>query len=454
MAAPPVVSSDPMVGRTISDNFKLLSAIGSGAMGTIYKAQQLSLGKTIVIKLLHRHLLGDPTLSKRFHREAKAASRLNHPNLIQIIDFGQMDNGLLFIAMEHVAGIDLAEMVYRDFPLDERRIVHILKQVCFALDEAHANGVLHRDLKPENIMIGDRRNTKDFVKVLDFGIAKLQDNVADAQSFQTVAGVVCGTPEYMSPEQARGDKLDGRTDLYALGIILYQLMTNRLPFEGESALGIVTKHLTEKPVPPSKLQADVSRGLENLCLSLLSKDREQRPPSALDVAAELERIDREIEAKRLRQFGTSEADRTWVEVKASSIAELAEASARAEDDESRRRLDADLDETQPGAPPPLRSGSGPARYRTPAKRQVARPTFAARRASRSSFGSAARLWLIALLVGAIVALIGWFLYRALLTPPPAQATTAVSLSATAPGSTPHASAERAPGAPPEALAVR
>ena len=402
-----------MVGRTIAENFRLMAALGSGAMGTIYKAQQLSLGKTVVIKLLHRHLLGDPTLSKRFHREAQAASRLNHPNVIQIIDFGAMDNGSLFIAMEHVAGVDLAELLYRDYPLDPRRVVHILKQTCFALDEAHANGVLHRDLKPENIMVGDRRNTKDFVKVLDFGIAKLQDGVADANSFQTVAGVVCGTPEYMSPEQARGDKLDGRTDLYALGIILYQLLTNRLPFEGESALGVVTKHLTEKPIPPTKYAPETPRGLENLCLSLLAKDREQRPPSSLDVAAELERLDREIEAHRLRSLGPSEVDRTWVEIRAAAVPDSIADQAN-EDDTQPKLLADELSQTRPDT---LVRHATPRRNVLPATRRApaARPRrgrFAAEEPIRDA-GTTVRLWLIALIVGAMVALIGWFVYRAL-----------------------------------------
>src|SRR5207249_3389429 len=153
----------------------------------------------------------DPTLSKRFHREARAASRLNHPNCISIIDFGQAENGALFIAMEFVDGVDLAELLFRQHPLGTERVLRILKQVCQALDEAHAQTIIHRDLKPENIMIEERRTERDFVKVLDFGIAKLQDPQRDVKvSFQTVAGVVCGTPEYMSPEQARGEQLDPR----------------------------------------------------------------------------------------------------------------------------------------------------------------------------------------------------------------------------------------------------
>jgi serine/threonine-protein kinase len=319
---------------TIAGNWRTDEVIGSGAMGTIYRATQVSLGKTVVIKLLHKHLSGDPTLKKRFHREAKAASLLNHPNCIQVIDFGQQDDGAFYIAMEHVDGVDLAELIYEQFPLDPVRTIRILKQVCAALDEAHANGVLHRDLKPENVMVSERRNQPDFVKVLDFGIAKLQEGSGEggASTFQTVAGVVCGTPEYMSPEQARGEKLDGRTDLYALGIVLYQMLTNELPFEADSALGVVTKHLSEKPKPPRQHHPAVPPSLEALCLQLLEKDRNRRPQTALDVTAELNRIERELEAQaRETMVAGRPSDRTVVELRPVQMAEFEKARQEYED---------------------------------------------------------------------------------------------------------------------------
>jgi serine/threonine protein kinase len=261
-------------------------------MGAIYKAEQLSLAKDVALKVLHRHLLKDPTLTRRFHREARAASRINHPNCITIIDFGQTDDGHLYIAMEYIDGLDLAEVLYREHPFSYARILHILKQVCMALDEAHALGVIHRDLKPENIMLTSRRMEPDFVKVLDFGIAKITDpKHKKGETFETIAGVVCGTPEYMSPEQARGQLLDARSDLYSLGAILYQLLTDQLPFDGSSPMEVVTKHLTE-PVPnPTLVIPGIHPEMSRLTQQLMAKKAEHRPESAQALLDELVRLE-------------------------------------------------------------------------------------------------------------------------------------------------------------------
>src|SRR5207244_12317076 len=186
-----------------------------------------------------------------FEREAKAASRLNHPNGIQILDFGRNADGGLFIAMEYVQGKDLRIVLRDEWPLEEGRLCNIMAQVLSALGEAHAHNVIHRDLKPENIMVEQRRNQPDFVKVLNFGIARILDS--DLPRL-TRADVVCGTPQYMAPEQATGAQLDGRCDLYAVGIMLYQLATGHLPFDVASAMDILTRHVHEPPVPPRKKQ--------------------------------------------------------------------------------------------------------------------------------------------------------------------------------------------------------
>ena len=278
-------------GRVIATKFKLLEKIGVGAMGSIWRAEQLSLGKIVGVKLLHRHLLSDNTLSKRFHREARAAARLSHPNAITILDFGQTEDDLLYIAMEFIDGQDLAQLLHREGPLPTDRVVHIMKQVCGALDEAHAKAIIHRDLKPENIMVTEMSREKDFVKVLDFGIAKIQDRSDSKDSFQTMAGIVCGTPEYMSPEQARGEELDARSDLYAIGVILYQLTTGKLPFVGDSPIAVVTRHLTDQPRPPREINPELPQVFESLILRLMAKKRDMRPPNALALLKELEAVE-------------------------------------------------------------------------------------------------------------------------------------------------------------------
>ncbi|MBI2894476.1 MAG: protein kinase [Deltaproteobacteria bacterium] len=288
LAAQP--GADPLIGKIVAENFEILELLGIGAMGRVFRARQISLDKVVAIKVLHRHLVGDPKLAKRFHREARAASRLNSPNSLQIIDFGQAADGTLYIAMEYLEGESLADLIERDFPFSPARIHRILAQVCDALDEAHEAGIIHRDLKPENILVTARRGEADFVKVCDFGIAKIQDTKAEDTDAQiTMAGLVCGTPEYMSPEQARGDPLDGRTDVYAVGVIAYQMVTGKLPFSAETALGVITKHITEAVVPPTRSRPDlqIPGELEAVVLRAMSKNREDRQASAGDLKREL-----------------------------------------------------------------------------------------------------------------------------------------------------------------------
>jgi serine/threonine protein kinase len=287
--------ADEYVGKTLAKKYRVEALIGEGGMGKVYRSRQLALDKPVVLKVLRQSLLSDERTVARFQREAKAASRLNHPNSISILDFGQAEDGALFIAMEFVPGQDLHQILSRDWPLPEARVVRIVSQVLSALSDAHGAGVIHRDLKPENIMVEQRRNDADFVKVLDFGIAKITDSTGDDGPALTRAGFVCGTPEYMSPEQARGAQLDHRSDLYAVGVILYQLTTGLLPFESDSAVGFATKHLTEEPPPPSRRrpEARISPGLERLILRTLSKNPDDRPASAEAFKAELLAADRE-----------------------------------------------------------------------------------------------------------------------------------------------------------------
>jgi eukaryotic-like serine/threonine-protein kinase len=300
---------DEYVGRTLAHKYKVEALIGEGGMGKVYRARQEALDKLVVLKVLRQSLLNDERTVARFKREAKAASRLNHPNSISILDFGQAEDGALFIAMEFVPGQDLHTVLSKEGPLPESRIARIVSQVLSALYDAHSAGVIHRDLKPENIMVEPRRNEPDFVKVLDFGIAKIQDGTNDDGPALTRNGFVCGTPEYMSPEQARGATLDHRSDLYAVGVILYQLVTGRLPFESDSAVGFATKHLTEEPVPPSRRRPEVrvSPAMDRLIMRALSKSPDDRPQDAEVFKAELlavgdkERERRTVAPPRSRQ---------------------------------------------------------------------------------------------------------------------------------------------------------
>jgi len=289
-------------GKLVAGKFRVEKLIGEGGMGKVFRATQLSLDKTVVLKVLRPTLLSDPRTVARFQREAKAASRLNHPNSISVIDFGQDADGSMYIAMEYVNGQDLHQVLSNEGPLHETRIVRIVSQMLSALSAAHAAGIIHRDLKPENIMVEQRRGESDFVKVLDFGIAKIQDFDQSEGAALTRAGFVCGTPEYMSPEQARGMALDARSDLYAVGVICYQCATNQLPFEAESAVALATMHLTTPPVPPREKRPDapISDAMEALILRALAKDPNDRPQSAEVFRRELLALGREAEATRVQ----------------------------------------------------------------------------------------------------------------------------------------------------------
>ena len=295
---PKSAKRDPLVGQVVAGRFLVEELVGQGGMGKVYKARHLSLDRSVCIKLLKPALLEDPTLVGRFEREAKAASRLNHPNVIQVIDFGRTEDGGLYIAMEYVPGKDLRSILRDEWPLDEARLCNIIAQVLSALGEAHAHNVIHRDLKPENIMIEPRRGEGEFVKVLDFGIAKILDSELPGL---TRADVVCGTPQYMAPEQATGSQLDNRCDLYAVGVILYQLATGQLPFDGPNSMDVLNKHVNDLPMPPRQRQpnAPISEAMEKLILRALEKDPMDRPQTAEQFRMLALNVTRKVQAEAL-----------------------------------------------------------------------------------------------------------------------------------------------------------
>jgi serine/threonine protein kinase len=280
-------SDDPLVGRTLPGGYVILDLVGIGGMGRVYRAEQTNLGRTVAVKVIHPHLVGEENAAARFITEARAASRLNHPNSVAVIDFGKMEDGQLYLVMEFLRGKDLARVQYEEGPLAFRRIVSILRQVLAALAEAHHLGIIHRDLKPENIILEQIRTGGDFVKVVDFGLAKMR--VEAVQPNITSPGIVCGTPEYMSPEQGRGDPLDARSDLYAVGVILYQLLTGSLPFEAESPTQVVLMHITEQPQDPRATvpEREIPDLLADVCLMALAKDPNHRFSNADEFAEAL-----------------------------------------------------------------------------------------------------------------------------------------------------------------------
>ncbi|HVH46183.1 MAG TPA: protein kinase, partial [Labilithrix sp.] len=271
-----VNSDDPLVGRTLPGGYVILDLVGIGGMGRVYRAEQTNLGRTVAVKIIHPHLVGEENAAARFITEARAASRLNHPNSVAVIDFGKTEDGQLYLVMEFLRGKDLARIQYEEGPLSFRRIVSLLRQVLAALSEAHHLGIIHRDLKPENVILEQVRTGGDFVKVVDFGLAKMR--IEAVQTNITSPGIVCGTPEYMSPEQGRGDPLDARSDLYAVGVIFYQLLTGRLPFEAESPTQVVLMHITEQPEDPRHVvpERNIPSLLADVCLMALAKDPAHR----------------------------------------------------------------------------------------------------------------------------------------------------------------------------------
>jgi serine/threonine-protein kinase len=274
-AQPP--TDDPLIGLVLSERYRIVRKVGEGGMGAVYQAEHALIEKRLALKVLFPELTRRTDLVARFLQEAKSASRIGHENVIDISDFGQSPEGLVYIAMEYLDGQDLGYTMKATGPLPWARARPILMQIAKALRAAHEHGIIHRDMKPENVFLIQRDGRPDFVKVLDFGIAKSVNETGDGPHL-TQAGMIFGTPEYMSPEQAQGQTPDHRVDVYALGCVMYHLLTGKVPFVADNFMGILTKHMLE-PVMPLRQRAPeqaIPADVEAVCLRALEKQREKR----------------------------------------------------------------------------------------------------------------------------------------------------------------------------------
>ncbi len=275
---------DRLLGMVIDGRYRIDSKLGEGGMGAVFRGTQTAVGREVAIKVLAKGVATDVNAVKRFMQEAKAACALSHPNTITTHDFGQTEDGLLYLVMELVKGDTLAALLKREGVMRPSRAVRIAGQILHALSEAHGLGIIHRDLKPDNVLVAPRAGNPDFLKVLDFGLAKLTEgNPGNTGLTQT--GQVFGTPGYMSPEQARGEVCDLRADLYAVGVMLYEMLGGRRPFDGDSPLSVLVKHIQEPPPDFTALDppVQVADPLREVVFRTLAKPRESRYESASEM---------------------------------------------------------------------------------------------------------------------------------------------------------------------------
>jgi len=272
-----ILDADSLLGVELDGKYRVCAILGSGGMGTVYRARQRRLQRDVAIKVLRPDKRNLETATARFRREVRVVSRLSHPHIVTVHDFGQTEEGLLYLVMEYVEGVKLAEQIHWLDPMPLERVVHIVAQICDALEEAHAQEVVHRDLNPANVLLLRRAGAVDYVKVLDFGLAKILDS--SSEPAVTRQGDVVGTAGYMSPEQIQGLPIDVRVDLYSLGVMVFELLSGRLPYRGENPAATMFKHLNE-PIPlireRNPLLVDVPKEIDSFMPRALAKEPSQR----------------------------------------------------------------------------------------------------------------------------------------------------------------------------------
>jgi serine/threonine-protein kinase len=286
---PPSAAAACYTGMTIDGRYVVESVLGEGGMGIVYLARHKVIGKKVALKILRRDFARQKEITDRFLQEARAASSIGNPHIIDISDFGELPDGSTYFAMEWLDGEPLSKLIDEHGTVPLERLVKIARQIADGLAEAHERGIVHRDLKPDNIFLVRHGSDRDFVKILDFGIAK----VTNANSRETRAGTLFGTPHYMSPEQASGEAVDLRTDIYALGVILYELASGRLPFEGDNVMAVLTQHLYKRPATIRSLvqEGHVSPALEAVILKALSKKPAERYQTMRELSQDLAKIE-------------------------------------------------------------------------------------------------------------------------------------------------------------------
>ena len=285
---------DPFIGRDIlNGQFQILQKIGTGGMGSVYKALQPEMNRMVGVKILHPKLANRKDLVSRFRREARAMSHLTHPNTVKVFLYGELEDGSLYIVMEFLDGKNMNQTVRAEGALPMERALPILIQVCGALEEAHRAGIIHRDLKPENIFLCQQGGMKDYAKVLDFGLAKVTEReMRPGSVILTQEGMVFGTPEFMSPEQAQGKALTPASDIYSLAVILYEALTGKLPFDAKNAMDFLQLHVTGKPIPLSERISGKTFPplLDQIMARALGKKPETRFTSAAEFASALQAV--------------------------------------------------------------------------------------------------------------------------------------------------------------------